>query len=207
MVTLPQMSDVETLEDLPPVAHATIAYLGPVSPHWELRGHFGEEKMLDDFWARVHARLLLLPKHDPQFRRNRERVNRDAERELIRLDWDLGDEEPARQPRREQAPAPVAEAAPPVEAVEAEPVEAEPVEAESVEAELVEAEPVEAEPVEAEPVEEEAVEAEVEAPEAVEADAPEADAAEAAAAEDAAPEAETAEDEAAPAEEAPAEES
>ena len=186
MVTLPQMSDVETLEDLPPVAHATIAYLGPVSPHWELRGHFGEEKMLDDFWARVHARLLLLPKHDPQFRRNRERVNRDAERELIRLDWDLGDEEPARQPRREQ-PAPVAEAAPPAEAAEAEPVEAE--------------------PVEAEPVEEEAVEAEVEAPEAVEADAPEADAAEAAAAEDAAPEAETAEDEVAPAEEAPAEES
>ncbi len=113
------MSDVETLEDLPPVAHATIVYLGPVAPHWELRGHFGEDKMLDDFWARVHARLLLLPKHDPQFRRNRERVNRDAERELIRLDWDLGDEDPPRQPRRERppraeapAPAPAAEEAP-----------------------------------------------------------------------------------------------
>ena len=48
--------------------------------------------MLDDFRTRVNARLLLLPRHDPQFRRNRERVNRDAERELIRLDWDLGDE-------------------------------------------------------------------------------------------------------------------
>ena len=37
---------------------------------------------------------MLLPPHDPQFRRNRERVNRDAEREHILLDWDLGYEEP-----------------------------------------------------------------------------------------------------------------
>ena len=36
------------------------------------------------------ARLTLLPPHDPQFRRNRERVVRDAERELIQIDWDLG---------------------------------------------------------------------------------------------------------------------
>ena len=86
------MTDVETTEELPPVAHATIVYLGPVAPHWEIRGHFGEEKLIDDFRTRVNARLLLLPRHDPQFRRNRERVNRDAERELIRLDWDLGDE-------------------------------------------------------------------------------------------------------------------
>ena len=33
---------------------------------------------------------LLLPPHDPQFRRNRERVVRDAEREHLILDWDLG---------------------------------------------------------------------------------------------------------------------
>lgn len=90
------MTHVEPTEDLPPVAHCTIAYTGPVSPHWELRTHFGDPKMLDDFWARVMARLLLLPKHDPQFRRNKERVNRDAERALITLDWDLGDEEPSR---------------------------------------------------------------------------------------------------------------
>jgi hypothetical protein len=31
-----------------------------------------------------------LTRDDPQFRRNRERVNRDAERELISLEWDLG---------------------------------------------------------------------------------------------------------------------
>ena len=36
------------------------------------------------------ARLVLLPPHDPQFRRNRERVVRDAERENLILDWDLG---------------------------------------------------------------------------------------------------------------------
>ena len=33
---------------------------------------------------------MLLPPHDPQFRRNRERVVRDAERENLLLDWDLG---------------------------------------------------------------------------------------------------------------------
>ncbi len=94
------MSDVETLEEAPPpIAHVTIVYTGPVAPHWELHRHFGDAKLLDDFWTRVTARLLLLPRHDPQFRRNRERVNRDAERELIRVDWDLGDELPARAPR------------------------------------------------------------------------------------------------------------
>ena len=37
--------------------------------------------------------------HDPQFRRNRERVVRDAERELLEIDWDLGI------PEEEAAPA------------------------------------------------------------------------------------------------------
>jgi hypothetical protein len=67
--------------------------------------------MLDGFWTRVNARLLLLPKHDPQFRRNRERVNRDAERERIICDWDLGEDDaesthsPVRQPVDAEAPA------------------------------------------------------------------------------------------------------
>ena len=80
-------------EEQVPIAHATIMYLGPVAPHWELRVNYGDQKLLDDFWTRVSARLLLLPKHDPQFRRNRERVNRDAERELIICDWDLGEDD------------------------------------------------------------------------------------------------------------------
>ena len=37
------------------------------------------------------ARLVLLPRDDPQFRRNMARIVRDAERELISLEWDMGD--------------------------------------------------------------------------------------------------------------------
>ena len=76
--------------DAPPRAHARIVYLGPVSPHWEITGDWGDEKLLESFRARVLARLVLITESDPQFRRNRERINRDAERELISLEWDLG---------------------------------------------------------------------------------------------------------------------
>ena len=65
-------------------------YLGPVSPHWEVYGDYGDRTVLDEFRARVLARLVLLPRDDPQFRRNRERIVRDAERERISLEWDLG---------------------------------------------------------------------------------------------------------------------
>ena len=50
-------------------------------------------RTIDEFRQRALARLQLLPPHDPQFRRNRERVVRDAEREHLILDWDLGYEE------------------------------------------------------------------------------------------------------------------
>ena len=73
-----------------PRAHARIVYLGPVSPHWEVYGDWGDRQTLDEFRARVLARLVLLPREDPQFRRNRERIVRDAERELITIEWDLG---------------------------------------------------------------------------------------------------------------------
>ena len=67
-----------------------MVYLGPVAPHWEVHGIFGDGRMIDEFRQRAVARLQLLPPHDPQFRRNRERVVRDAERENLLLDWDLG---------------------------------------------------------------------------------------------------------------------
>ncbi|MEO6126449.1 MAG: hypothetical protein ABIR32_22340 [Ilumatobacteraceae bacterium] len=73
-----------------PRAHAKIVYLGPVSPHWEVYGAYGDRAVIDEFRARVLARLVLLPRDDPQFRRNRERIIRDAEREAISLEWDLG---------------------------------------------------------------------------------------------------------------------
>lgn len=77
----------------PPVAHARMVYLGPVAPHWEVHSDFGDRQVIEDFRSRVLARLVLLPPHDPQFRRNRERVNRDAEREGIVLLWDIDDPE------------------------------------------------------------------------------------------------------------------
>ncbi|MGB9112833.1 MAG: hypothetical protein WCF24_08925 [Acidimicrobiales bacterium] len=74
----------------PPRAHVRIVYLGPVAPHWEVESEFGERSVVEAFRERALARLVLLPPHDPQFRRNRERVVRDAERENILLQWDLG---------------------------------------------------------------------------------------------------------------------
>jgi hypothetical protein len=84
------MSDVAPEHNEPPRAHARIVYLGPVAPHWRIDSEFGERSIIQDFERRVLARLVLLPPHDPQFRRNRERVIRDAERENILLEWDLG---------------------------------------------------------------------------------------------------------------------
>ncbi|MCY7299640.1 MAG: hypothetical protein LH616_10560 [Ilumatobacteraceae bacterium] len=74
----------------PSRAHARIVYLGPVSPHWEIYFDHGDRTVIDEFRARALARLVLLPRDDPQFRRNRERIVRDAERERISLEWDLG---------------------------------------------------------------------------------------------------------------------
>lgn len=95
------MTDVvqEPEEREPPVASVTIVYLGPVAPHWEIRSDFGDRGLVDDFRTRTMARLTLLPPHDPQFRRNRERVQRDAERENFLLAWDLGYPEEDEPPR------------------------------------------------------------------------------------------------------------
>lgn len=82
------MVDVASTE--PPRAHVRIVYMGPVSPHWEVYGDYGDRVVIDEFRSRILARLVLLPRDDPQFRRNRERIVRDAERENITLEWDLG---------------------------------------------------------------------------------------------------------------------
>ena len=74
----------------PPRGHVSIVYLGPVAPHWRVDSDYGDRNLIEEFRQRALARLLLLPPHDPQFRRNRERVVRDAERENILLRWDLG---------------------------------------------------------------------------------------------------------------------
>ncbi len=82
-------------EVIPTIGHAKIVYYGPVHPHWGIEKIFGEDSVIEAFKVRVAARLNFVPPHDPQFRRNRERVIKDAEREGIKLEWDLGfDEEP-----------------------------------------------------------------------------------------------------------------
>jgi len=86
------MSEVVGSEHRTPRARARIVYLGPVAPHWDVQGEAGDPELLDEFAQRAQARLVLLPPHDPQFRRNKERVTRDAEREGIVLEWVLGDE-------------------------------------------------------------------------------------------------------------------
>ena len=78
----------EELEQLPPQGHVKVVYLGPTAPHWEVHGVFGDGRLIDEFRQRALARLQLLPPHDPQFRRNRERAARDAERERLILEWD-----------------------------------------------------------------------------------------------------------------------
>lgn len=80
----------EPEEQLPPQGGVRVVYLGPVAPHWEVQATYGEAEVIDPFRDRTLARLTLLPPHDPQFRRNRERVVRDAERERLELEWDLG---------------------------------------------------------------------------------------------------------------------
>ncbi len=80
-------------EQLPPQGHVRVVYLGPVAPHWEVHGVFGERRVIDDFRQRALARLQPVPPHDRQFRRNRERVVKDAEGERLILEWDLGMDE------------------------------------------------------------------------------------------------------------------
>jgi hypothetical protein len=84
------MSQQVTPDPGPPRGHVRVVYLGPVAPHWRVDSDFGDRVAIDEFRLRAMARLLLLPPHDPQFRRNRERVVRDAERENFVLEWDLG---------------------------------------------------------------------------------------------------------------------
>jgi hypothetical protein len=102
------MAVTDEVTNEPPRGHVNVVYLGPVAPHWEVRSDFGDRSVIDEFRSRTYARLLLLPPHDPQFRRNRERVIRDAERENLLLEWDLGlpEDDTYQAPAAAPAPAP-----------------------------------------------------------------------------------------------------
>src|SRR3954449_8219895 len=60
--------ETEALEDVPPQGHVRVVYLGPVAPHWEVHGIFGDRIVVDEFRQRAMARLQLLPPHGPPFR-------------------------------------------------------------------------------------------------------------------------------------------
>src|SRR5437660_1080132 len=75
MSSIPQPPE-ELEAPQPPRGHVRIIYLGPVAPHWELESEFGERALIEEFRQRALARLVLLPPHDPQFRRNRGRGRR-----------------------------------------------------------------------------------------------------------------------------------
>ena len=62
---------VEEGEPVEPIGHVRVVYLGPVAPHWEVQSDYGPPEVIDQFRERVLARLVLLPPHDPQFRRAR----------------------------------------------------------------------------------------------------------------------------------------
>jgi len=84
-----QIESTEPVVPVDPVGHVQVVYLGPIAPHWECRMVFGDEEQIQAFVDRIDARLRFLPPHDPQFRRNRDRVNRDAERENLLVEWNL----------------------------------------------------------------------------------------------------------------------
>ena len=42
-----------------PVANASVVYLGPVAPHWDVRARYGDRKLIEQFRSRVLARLTL----------------------------------------------------------------------------------------------------------------------------------------------------
>lgn len=88
-----QIESTEPVVPVDPVGHVQVVYLGPIAPHWECRMVFGDEEQIQAFVDRIDARLRFLPPHDPQFRRNRDRVNRDAERENLLVEWNLDSSE------------------------------------------------------------------------------------------------------------------
>ena len=84
----------------PPRGHVRVVYLGPGRAPLGGPLRLRRPAVIDEFRARVLARLELLPPHDPQFRRNRERVVRDAERENLLLDGTSASPKTSRRDRR-----------------------------------------------------------------------------------------------------------
>jgi hypothetical protein len=81
------MSDIYS-PPVEPRAHVRMVFLGHVAPHWEIESRFGDRALVEEFRARALARLVLITYKDPQFKRNKARIDKDAEREAITIEWD-----------------------------------------------------------------------------------------------------------------------
>ncbi len=84
------MSFSTVATEVPLRGNVRVVYLGPVAPHWDVESADVDRALLEEFRQRTLARLQLVPRHDPQFRRNHDRVVHDAEREGLVLEWDFG---------------------------------------------------------------------------------------------------------------------
>jgi len=77
----------EELDEVEPQGTVRITFTGPVIPHWRYEFVEGNRDVIQEFVRRANTVIGLLPHNDPQFRRNRERVRRDAEREGVTVEW------------------------------------------------------------------------------------------------------------------------
>lgn len=77
----------EFLEEVEHCGTLRIAYTGPVIPHWRYEFVEGDRSAIEELVHRANSIIGLLPPGDPQFRRNRDRVQRDADHEGITVEW------------------------------------------------------------------------------------------------------------------------
>ncbi len=76
--------------DRPTIGSVRIVYTGHLAPYWEIELEGEDSTTMEAFRDRAMARLTMLPPYDPQFRRNSERVSKDALQAGIALEWDTG---------------------------------------------------------------------------------------------------------------------
>jgi hypothetical protein len=85
--------------EVPHVGTLRVTYTGPVIPHWRWEFVEGDRTVIQELVRRANAVIGLLPPRDPQFRRNRSRVDGDAAREGIEIIW-VNVPEPEERPER-----------------------------------------------------------------------------------------------------------
>ncbi|MBX7159295.1 MAG: hypothetical protein K1X95_03310 [Acidimicrobiia bacterium] len=104
---------IEEQEVLEPQGTVRITFTGSVIPHWRYEFVEGNREVIQDLVRRANTVIGLLPPGDPQFRRNQNRVQRDADREAVTIEW-VGVDPPEDRSAMNQGDGPVsATAAPP----------------------------------------------------------------------------------------------